>query len=59
MSKEHLGKTMEVFINDMLVKSTEAEDHLEHLRKTFAILRRYNTTLNQEKNAFGVASCKF
>lgn len=30
--KEQIGKTMEVYIDDMLVKSIRAKDHLEHLR---------------------------
>ncbi|XP_075087569.1 uncharacterized protein LOC142169585 [Nicotiana tabacum] len=59
MFHEHLGKTMEVNIDDMLVKSTQAEDHFQHLSTTFEILRRYNMKLNPEKCAFGVASGKF
>lgn len=40
MFKEQLGKTMEVYIDDMLVKSSRKEDDLDHLKEAFEILRR-------------------
>nr|XP_009799615.1 PREDICTED: uncharacterized protein LOC104245668 [Nicotiana sylvestris] len=39
MFKEQLRKTMEVYINDMLVKSTKKEDHVSHLKEALEILR--------------------
>ncbi|KAI3770600.1 hypothetical protein L6452_01740 [Arctium lappa] len=39
MFKEHLGDTMEVYIDDMLVKSKQATDHIGHLNQSFDILR--------------------
>nr|XP_016436972.1 PREDICTED: RNA-directed DNA polymerase homolog [Nicotiana tabacum] len=59
MFKEQLGKTMEVYIDDMLVKSTKKEDHIDHLKDAFEILRQYRMKLNPEKCAFGVTSGKF
>jgi len=59
MFEEQIGKTMEVYIDDMLVKSLRAEDHLTHLQETFKILRKYNMKLNPEKCVFGVGSGKF
>nr|XP_033516443.1 uncharacterized protein LOC117280807 [Nicotiana tomentosiformis] len=50
---------MKVYIDDMLVKSTQEDDHFQDLSTTFEILRRYNMKLNPEKCAFGVASGKF
>ncbi|XP_022891957.1 uncharacterized protein LOC111406817 [Olea europaea var. sylvestris] len=47
---------MEVYVDDMLVKSLEAEDHITHLNSTFQILRRYRMRLNPLKCSFGVAS---
>ena len=41
MFSNYLGKTMEVYIDDMLVKSLSAEQHLDHLRQAFEILRKY------------------
>ena len=59
MFADQLGQTMEVYIDDMLVKSLEAEDHISHLQKTFSTLRKYNMKLNPVKCSFGVSSGKF
>ena len=50
---------MEVYIDDMLVKSTTTELHIAHLSKAFQILRKYNMKLNPAKCAFGVSVGKF
>ena len=50
---------MEVYIDDMLVKSTLVELHITHLSKAFQILREYNMKLNPAKCAFGVSARKF
>jgi len=50
---------MEVYVDDMLVKSVHLTDHLEHLDKAFDLLRQYNVKLNPKKCTFGVASGKF
>ncbi|XP_070057393.1 uncharacterized protein [Nicotiana tomentosiformis] len=50
---------MEVYIDDMLVKSLNIGDHLKHLQETFDILRKHNMKINREKCAFGVSSGKF
>ena len=50
---------MEVYINDMLVKSRKAELHLDDLRETFNTLRKYQMRLNPAKCVFGVSSGKF
>ena len=59
MFKEQIGKTMEVYVDDMLVKSKIAADHIAHLSDTFAVLRKYQMKLNLLKCTFGVASRKF
>lgn len=59
MFAEQLGLTMEVYINDMLVKSKQAADHVEHLRRCFATLNKYNIKLNPAKCSFGVTSGEF
>ena len=38
MFKEQIGKTMEVYIDDMLVKSLQAADHIAHLKEAFGVL---------------------
>ncbi|KAL5582066.1 hypothetical protein UlMin_014508 [Ulmus minor] len=50
---------MEVYVDDMLVKSLKTEEHIQNLRETFEILRRYKMKLNPSKCAFGVSSGKF
>ncbi|XP_012848582.1 PREDICTED: uncharacterized protein LOC105968491 [Erythranthe guttata] len=59
MFREQLGRNMEVYVDDMLVKSEEAESHIEDLKETFATLRRYGMKLNPLKCAFGVEAGKF
>ena len=57
--KEQISKTMEVYVDDMLVKSKVASDHVAHLTDTFKILRAYRMKLNPLKCAFSVTSRKF
>ena len=59
MFQKKIGVTMEVYIDDMLVKSTTAELHIAHLSEAFQILRNYNMKLNPAKCAFGVSAGKF
>ena len=47
---------MEVYIDDMLVKSTTTELHIAHLVEAFLILKEYNMKLNPAKCAFGVSA---
>ena len=54
MFKPILGKTMDVYIDDMLVKSKERPDHAENLQETFELLWAYRMKLNPSKCAFGV-----
>ena len=46
MLRPLLGKTIEVYIDDMLVKSKERPDHAEHLKKAFEFLRAYSMKFN-------------
>ena len=59
MFQKQIGTTMEVYIDDMLVKSTTAEFHIAQLSEAFQILRNYNVKLNPAKCAFGVSAEKF
>ena len=54
-----IGKTMKVYIDNMLVKSKERPNHVKHLQETFELLRRYDMKLNSLKCVFGVSSSKF
>ena len=55
--QKQIGATMEVYIDDMLVKSITADLHIAYLSKAFQILRNYN--MNPAKCAFGVSAGKF
>lgn len=41
-----ISKTMDVYVDDMLVKSKVIIDHIKHLVEMFNILRRYRMKLN-------------
>ena len=59
MFREHIGKTIEVYVDDMLVKSLKTEEHIKDLKETFEILHRYKMKLNPSKCGFDVSSDKF
>ena len=50
---------MEVYINDMLVKSKERQDHAKHFQEAFELLRLYGMKLNPSKCAFRVNAGMF
>ena len=57
--RPQIGRNVEVYVDDMLVKSQDEETHLDDLQETFDTLRQYNMKLNPSKCAFGVSSGKF
>ena len=59
MFSKQIERNMEMYMDDMLVKSKEELAHLDDLRETFTTLRQYQMKLNPSKCAFGVASGKF
>ncbi|XP_011078664.1 uncharacterized protein LOC105162360 [Sesamum indicum] len=59
MFKDQIGRTMEVYVDDMVVKSSRFPDHMTHLEKTFAILRELRMKLNSAKCTFVVSGGKF
>ena len=50
---------MEVYIDDMLVKTKKVEDQVDHLQETFKVLKKYGMKLNPSKCSFGVPAGKF
>ena len=50
---------MEVYVDDMIIKSRSASTHLTDLAETFQTLREFNMRLNPSKCTFGVRSGKF
>ena len=54
-----LGKSIEVYIDDMVVKSKVVSEHVGDLKNIFEILRKYKLRLNTSKCSFGVGLSKF
>jgi hypothetical protein len=50
---------MEVYIDDIIVKSAEFRSHITDLRKAFDKIRRNDLKMNPRKCAFGVSAGKF
>ena len=59
MFRPQIGWNVEVYDEDMLVKSLDKGSHLDNLQETFETLRRYKMKLNPSKCVFGVSSGKF
>ena len=59
MFAHQIGRNVQVYMDDMLVKSIREDDHLDNLKETFDTLRSYNMKLNPNKCAFGVTAGKF
>ncbi|GAA0158536.1 hypothetical protein LIER_15534 [Lithospermum erythrorhizon] len=57
--KEQIGRNMEIYVDDMLVKSRRSEDHLKNLEETLEVLKFSRLRINPEKCSFGVTSRKF
>ncbi|RDX60861.1 hypothetical protein CR513_60964, partial [Mucuna pruriens] len=54
-----LGVDVEVYVDDMVVKSEKADEHCEALERVFKTLRDHQLRLNPEKCSFGVQAGKF
>ena len=59
MFHPQIGRNVEVYVDDMLVKSQDEGKHLDDLQETFNTLKQYNMRLNPNKCAFRVSSGKF
>ena len=59
MFEPQLGKNIEVYIDNMVVKSKLESEHVNNLGNIFEILRRHKLRLNASKCSFGVRSGKF
>lgn len=57
--KHLIGKTMEVYIDDMLAKSLDKADHIAYLKEAFEVLRTHTVMLNPAKCTLGVGSETF
>ena len=59
MFESLLGKNIEIYIDDMVVKRKMVSEHLGDLRIIFETLRNYKLRLNASKCSFNVGSGKF
>ena len=59
MFEPQFGKNIEIYIDDMVVKSKVVSEHVGDLRSIFEILREHKLCLNASKCSFGVGSGKF
>ena len=59
MFEPQLGKSIEIYVDDMVVKSRVVSEHLGDLSSTFNVLRKHKLRLNASKCSFGVGSGKF
>ena len=59
MFEPQLGKNIEVYIDDMVVKSKVEFEHISDIGNIFEILRKHKLRLNAAKFSFGIGSGKF
>ena len=59
MFEPQLGKSIEIYIDDMVIKSKLESEHINDLGNIFEILRRHKLRLNTFKCSFGVGLGKF
>ena len=59
MFEPQLGKNIEIYVDDMVVKSKVVSGHLGDLDGIFDVLRRHKLRLNASKCSFGVGLGKF
>jgi len=59
MFKEQICETVEVYIDNMVVKSKSSKEHVPNLLEVFEILRQHKLCLNVDKCSFGIGLDKF
>ena len=57
--KPLIGRTVEVYIDDIVVKNETQAEHVQHLEEAFCLMRAYNMKLNLAKLAFDINARKF
>ena len=54
-----IGDCMQVYIDDIMVKSASIDEHIQDLRRVFEKMRPHNLRMNPAKCAFGVKAGHF
>ena len=57
-SHDHIGKNVQVYVDDIVIKTKEKKTLLDDLKETFINLRKFLLKLNPEKCTFGVSAGK-
>jgi hypothetical protein len=56
---ELIGKIVEIYIDDVVIKSLDHESHLEDVKRTLECTRKHGLKMNPNKCAFGVSAAEF
>jgi hypothetical protein len=56
---ELIGKVVEIYVDDVVIKSLDHESHLADARKILECTRKHGLKMNQNKCAFGVSAGEF
>jgi hypothetical protein len=56
---ELIGKIVDIYIDDVVIKSLDQESHLADVRKTLECTRKHGYKMNPNKCAFGVSAREF
>ena len=59
MFKSQLSRNMEAYIDNMVIKSKVASEHIQDLEEAFFVLKKHQLRLNTSKCSFRVSSGKF
>ncbi|CAL2230424.1 unnamed protein product [Prunus armeniaca] len=59
MCPGHIGHSLEVYIDDVVIKSPDEGNHVSNLRKAFLRMRQHKLKMNPKKCAFGVQARNF
>ncbi|KAK9943091.1 hypothetical protein M0R45_008712 [Rubus argutus] len=54
-----IGRTVEVYIDDVVVKSRKRQNHVAELRQAFERMRTHHLKMNPQKCIFGVSASNF
>lgn len=54
-----VGKILEVYVSDIIVKTIEGNNHAEDLKDVLQLVRKYDMCLNSSNFSFGVQARKF
>lgn len=54
-----IGRNMQIYIDDMIVKSVKTSDHISDLIESFENIRKHSMCLNPSKCSFGLRGGKF